>query len=141
MSPSFRKNLLGGLLFSSHFWHHKVRIGAAPIMGHRRINASHFNGLGIPPRLRERFSIEFLFSCGNFFENGHAYRMKFASSVCQVIFWCSTRHVEPNHDQQWRHTGQRQEARQLLAGIYSWFAEGFETADIQEAGALLEELA
>ena len=41
----------------------------------------------------------------------------------------------------WRHTGHRQEGRQLLAGIYGWFTEGFETADLQEAAALLEELA
>jgi predicted ATPase len=41
----------------------------------------------------------------------------------------------------WRRTGQGQEARQLLAGIYGWFTEGFETADLQEAAAFLEELA
>jgi predicted ATPase len=41
----------------------------------------------------------------------------------------------------WRHTGHRQEGRQLLAGIYGWFTEGFETADLQEAAASLEELA
>ncbi len=41
----------------------------------------------------------------------------------------------------WRHTGQRQAALHLLAGIYDGFTEGFETAHLQEASALLEELA
>jgi predicted ATPase len=41
----------------------------------------------------------------------------------------------------WRRQGKRDEARRLLAPIYSWFTEGFDTADLQEAKALLEELA
>jgi predicted ATPase len=41
----------------------------------------------------------------------------------------------------WQQQGQRAEARELLAPIYSWFTEGFDTADLQEAKALLEELA
>jgi predicted ATPase len=41
----------------------------------------------------------------------------------------------------WRQQGKRTEARQLLAGIYNWFTEGFDTKDLQEAKALLEELA
>jgi hypothetical protein len=32
------------------------------------------------------------------------------------------------------------EARQMLAEIYGWFTEGFDTADLQEAGVLREEL-
>jgi predicted ATPase len=36
--------------------------------------------------------------------------------------------------------GQRVAARQLLAETYRWFTEGFDTADVQEAKALLEEL-
>jgi predicted ATPase len=40
----------------------------------------------------------------------------------------------------WQGQGKRKEARQLLAAIYSWFSEGFDTADLQEAKALLEEL-
>ena len=36
--------------------------------------------------------------------------------------------------------GQRAEAHALLAPVYSWFTEGFDTADLQEARALLEEL-
>jgi predicted ATPase len=41
----------------------------------------------------------------------------------------------------WQRQGKRDEARALLAPVYSWFTEGFDTADLQEAKALLEELA
>jgi predicted ATPase len=41
----------------------------------------------------------------------------------------------------WQQQARRTEARQLLADIYRWFAEGFDTADLQTAKALLEELA
>jgi predicted ATPase len=40
----------------------------------------------------------------------------------------------------WQQQGQRAEAHELLAPIYGWFTEGFDTADLQEAQALLEEL-
>jgi predicted ATPase len=36
--------------------------------------------------------------------------------------------------------GKRHEARELLAPIYGWFTEGFDTADLQEAKALLDSL-
>lgn len=39
----------------------------------------------------------------------------------------------------WRRQGKRAEARQLLAEVYGWFTEGFDTADLQEAKALLAE--
>jgi predicted ATPase len=41
----------------------------------------------------------------------------------------------------WQQQGKRDEASSLLAPIYGWFTEGFNTADLQEARALLEELA
>ena len=41
----------------------------------------------------------------------------------------------------WQKRGKQKEARQLLAEIYSWFTEGFDTADLKVAKALLEELA
>ena len=41
----------------------------------------------------------------------------------------------------WQHQGKRDAARQLLAPIYSWFTEGFDTADLREAKALLDALA
>jgi len=37
--------------------------------------------------------------------------------------------------------GKRAEARNLLAPVYDWFTEGFDTADLKDARALLEELA
>ena len=40
----------------------------------------------------------------------------------------------------WRDQGNRQQARDLLAPIYGWFTEGFDTRDLTEAKALLEEL-
>ena len=40
----------------------------------------------------------------------------------------------------WQGQGQRTPARELLAPIYGWFTEGFDTADLQEAQALLQEL-
>jgi class 3 adenylate cyclase/predicted ATPase len=41
----------------------------------------------------------------------------------------------------WQQQGKQDEARALLGPIYGWFTEGFDTADLQEAKALLEELA
>jgi predicted ATPase len=40
----------------------------------------------------------------------------------------------------WQHQGKRAEAYDLLAPVYGWFSEGFDTADLREAKALLEEL-
>ena len=40
----------------------------------------------------------------------------------------------------WRDQGKRKEARNLLAPVYGWFTEGFDTLDLKEAKALLEEL-
>jgi predicted ATPase len=41
----------------------------------------------------------------------------------------------------WQQQGKRAEAHACLAPLYGWFTEGFDTADLQEAAALLEELA
>ena len=41
----------------------------------------------------------------------------------------------------WRDQGKRDEARELLAPVYGWFTEGFDTRDLKEAKALLEQLA
>jgi predicted ATPase len=40
----------------------------------------------------------------------------------------------------WRSQGKRDEARELLAPVYGWFTEGFDTLDLKEAKALLNEL-
>ena len=41
----------------------------------------------------------------------------------------------------WRDQGKRQQARELLAPVYGWFTEGFDTLDLREARALLDQLA
>ena len=41
----------------------------------------------------------------------------------------------------WHDQGKPQQARELLAPVYGWFTEGFDTRDLKEAKALLEELA
>ena len=41
----------------------------------------------------------------------------------------------------WRDQGKREQARELLAPVYGWFTEGFDTRDLKEAKALLDELA
>ena len=41
----------------------------------------------------------------------------------------------------WRDQGKRDAARDLLASVYGWFTEGFDTRDLKEAKALLDELA
>jgi predicted ATPase len=40
----------------------------------------------------------------------------------------------------WQRQGKRNAARELLAEVYGWFTEGFDTADLREAKALLDEL-
>jgi predicted ATPase len=40
----------------------------------------------------------------------------------------------------WRDQGKRQQARDLLAPVYGWFTEGFDTLDLKEAKTLLEQL-
>ena len=41
----------------------------------------------------------------------------------------------------WRNQGKRQEAHDVLAPVFAWFTEGFDTPDLKEAKALLDELA
>jgi predicted ATPase len=41
----------------------------------------------------------------------------------------------------WQQEGKQHEARNILSEIYGWFTEGFDTKDLQEAKALLEQLA
>ena len=40
----------------------------------------------------------------------------------------------------WQHQRKKEEIHGLLAEIYNWFTEGFDTEDLQEAKTLLEEL-
>jgi predicted ATPase len=53
-----------------------------------------------------------------------AYELRAATSLARLL----------------RDTGRRDEAHSTLAEIYNWFTEGFNTADLKEAKALLEEL-
>jgi hypothetical protein len=41
----------------------------------------------------------------------------------------------------WRDQGKQQQAHDLLASIYGWFSQGFDTLDLREAKALRDELA
>jgi predicted ATPase len=41
----------------------------------------------------------------------------------------------------WQQQGKKKQAHKMLAKIYGWFTEGFDTKDLQEAKALLGELA
>jgi predicted ATPase len=41
----------------------------------------------------------------------------------------------------WRNQGRRPQARDLLAPVYDWFTQGFDTLDLKQAKALLDELA
>ena len=41
----------------------------------------------------------------------------------------------------WRDQGKAREARELLAPVYGWFTEGFDTRDLKEAKVLLDALA
>ena len=45
-----------------------------------------------------------------------------------------------SHASLWHSQGKTSEARDLLAPVYSWFTEGFDTSDLKEAKALLDEL-
>jgi predicted ATPase len=40
----------------------------------------------------------------------------------------------------WRNQGKPRQARELLAPVYGWFTEGFDTRDLKDAKALLEQL-
>ena len=40
----------------------------------------------------------------------------------------------------WQQQGKKEEARKMLAEVYGWFTEGFDTADLKDARVLLEEL-
>ena len=57
---------------------------------------------------------------------------------CKRLVVSTRRHMlrAPRRDQ-----GNPQQARELLAPVYAWFTEGFDTRDLKEAKALLEELA
>jgi predicted ATPase len=58
-------------------------------------------------------------------QNAKAHQLRAATSMARL----------------WRDQGERDEARELLAPVYSWFTEGFDTRDLKEAKTLFDELA
>jgi predicted ATPase len=58
-------------------------------------------------------------------QNARAFELRAATSLARL----------------WGEQGRRAEARELLAPVYGWFTEGFDTADLREAKALLDQLA
>ena len=50
------------------------------------------------------------------------------------------REAAPSAARLWRDQGKRDEARDLLAPVYGWFTEGFDTLDLKQAKALLDGL-
>jgi predicted ATPase len=62
----------------------------------------------------------------------------------EVARWQSAKSLElrtvMNLSRLWQRQGKKEEARKMLAEIYGWFTEGFQTADLKQAKALLEEL-
>jgi hypothetical protein len=61
------------------------------------------------------------------------------SSACATMLLATYRHGAL--ETLWRDQAKAQQARKLLAPVYGWFTEGFDTRDLKEAKALLEELA
>ena len=53
----------------------------------------------------------------------------------------SARNAGPRSRRLWQRQGKRDAARALLAPLYAWFTEGFETRDLKDAQALLDDLA
>jgi predicted ATPase len=78
-----------------------------------------------------------------------------SGDIAEAVSWLQ-RAIDTAHTQQakslelraatslarlWRDQGRRPEARDLLAPVYGWFTEGFDTQDLKDAKALLDELA
>jgi tetratricopeptide (TPR) repeat protein len=67
------------------------------------------------------------------------FREALAIAQCQGAKWLELRAVA-SLSRLWQQQGKKEEARQMLAEVYGWFTEGFDTANLKEARALLEEL-
>jgi predicted ATPase len=57
-----------------------------------------------------------------------------------VVYYCHELRTAMSLVRLWRDQGKPQQARALLAPVYGWFTEGFDTLDLKEAKALLNEL-
>jgi len=58
-----------------------------------------------------------------------------------VVYYCQELRAAMSLARLWRDQGKPQQARELLAPVYGWFTEGFDTRDLKEAKELLDELA
>jgi predicted ATPase len=56
-----------------------------------------------------------------------------------VVYYCQELRAAMSLARLWRDQGKVQQARELLAPVYGWFTEGFDTRDLKEARALLAE--
>jgi predicted ATPase len=63
------------------------------------------------------------------------------SGIPRAIDGSTKSRMPPNKISAWCDQGKQDEARELLAPVYGWFTEGFDTRDLKEAKALLDELA
>jgi predicted ATPase len=69
-------------------------------------------------------------------------RLARVSNQNLVVSWAlsAPNFADASEARLWRDQGKRDEARELLAPVYDWFTEGFDTLDLKEAKALLDEL-
>ena len=74
------------------------------------------------------------------FTNGSVRSSPVAVLVRVTIPLMYAKPTNPLKARLWQRQGKRAEARELLEPIYDWFTEGFDTADLQDARALLDAL-
>ena len=71
-------------------------------------------------------------------EQGKKVRLKFLFSRQQAKSW--ELRAATSLARLWQSQGKRQDGYNLLEPVYGWFTEGFDTADLKDASALLDEL-
>jgi predicted ATPase len=97
------------------------------LQGSPRRGVAHLGQLRLAERTRDQADAEECFRCALAVSRDQAARsleLRAATSLARL----------------WAEQGRRAEARDLLAPVYGWFTEGFDTADLKDARALLEEL-
>ena len=86
-----------------------------------------------------RVRAELLVSSSNFHKAEEALQQGLTVAREQQARWWESR-ASVSLARLWRDQGKRVEARDLLAPVYGWFTEGFDTADLRASKAMLEEL-